>query len=48
MNIGFIGSGRMASALLEGILNAKIARGGDVVVTDKVPVALDGLAPWSY
>lgn len=44
MQIGFIGSGRMASALLEGILRAGIATAADVVVTDKIAAAAEGLA----
>jgi pyrroline-5-carboxylate reductase len=44
MRIGFIGSGRMASALLEGILRAGIAAAGDVVLTDKILAAAEGLA----
>jgi len=44
MNIGFIGSGRMASALLEGILRAAIAAPGDIVITDKIPAAANELA----
>jgi len=44
MHIGFIGSGRMASALLEGILNAKIALAADILVTDKISAAADELS----
>ena len=44
MRIGFIGSGRMASALLEGILRAEIARASDIVVTDKIAAAAESLA----
>ena len=39
MRIGFIGSGKMASALIEGILRADIARPSDIVVTDKIGAA---------
>jgi pyrroline-5-carboxylate reductase len=44
MHIGFIGSGRMASALLEGILRAGIAPAGDVFLTDKIAKAAEELA----
>jgi pyrroline-5-carboxylate reductase len=44
MQIGFIGSGRMATALLEGILKAGISAPGDLFVTDKLPAAAEGLA----
>jgi pyrroline-5-carboxylate reductase len=44
MKIGFIGSGKMASAMLEGILRAGIASAADVFVTDKVPAAANALA----
>jgi pyrroline-5-carboxylate reductase len=44
MHIGFIGSGRMASALLEGILGAGIAPAVEIVVTDKLPAAAETLA----
>jgi pyrroline-5-carboxylate reductase len=44
MHIGFIGSGRMASALLEGILKAGITTAPSVVLTDKVPAAAAQLA----
>ena len=44
MNIGFIGSGRMASALLEGILRAGIAPTPDIAITDKIPAAAEELA----
>jgi len=44
MQIGFIGSGRMASALLEGIVHATIAPAADIVITDKLPVAAEDLA----
>ncbi|MGA3171193.1 MAG: pyrroline-5-carboxylate reductase [Chthoniobacteraceae bacterium] len=44
MHIGFIGSGRMASALLEGILSADIATPANTVVTDKIGAAAEALA----
>jgi pyrroline-5-carboxylate reductase len=44
MKIGFIGSGRMASALLEGILRAGIVAPGGVVATDKIASAASELA----
>ena len=44
MHIGFIGSGRMASALLEGILRAAIAPAADILITDKIPAAAADLA----
>jgi pyrroline-5-carboxylate reductase len=44
MHIGFIGSGRMASALLEGILRAAIAPPADILITDKLPAASADLA----
>jgi len=44
MQIGFIGSGRMAAALLEGILRASIAPPGEITLTDKFPTAAQDLA----
>jgi pyrroline-5-carboxylate reductase len=44
MQIGFIGSGRMASALLEGILRAAIASPAAIFLTDKIPAAAEALA----
>jgi pyrroline-5-carboxylate reductase len=44
MHIGFIGSGKMASALLEGILRAAITPATDILITDKIPAASEGLA----
>jgi len=44
MQIGFIGSGRMASALLEGILRAGITSAKNIFVTDKLPAASKELA----
>jgi len=44
MHIGFIGSGRMASALLEGVLRAAIAPAEDIIITDKLPAAAQDLA----
>jgi len=44
MHIGFIGSGRMATALLEGILRAGIAQAPDIFLTDKLPAAAEELA----
>ncbi len=44
MQIGFIGSGRMASALLEGILRAEIASPANILVTDRLPAAAEELA----
>jgi pyrroline-5-carboxylate reductase len=43
MQIGFIGSGKMASALLEGILRAGIAQAADIILTDKLPAAAEEL-----
>ncbi|HEX4084212.1 MAG TPA: pyrroline-5-carboxylate reductase [Chthoniobacteraceae bacterium] len=44
MKIGFIGSGKMASALLEGILRADIAAADEVFITDKIAAAATELA----
>jgi pyrroline-5-carboxylate reductase len=44
MHIGFIGSGRMASALLEGVVRAAIAPPADILLTDKRPAAAAELA----
>jgi pyrroline-5-carboxylate reductase len=44
MQIGFIGSGRMASALLEGILRAGITSAKNIFVTDKIAKAANDLA----
>ncbi len=35
MKIGFIGAGNMASALLSGMLNAKMVKAEDVIISDK-------------
>jgi pyrroline-5-carboxylate reductase len=42
--IGFIGSGRMASALLEGIVRAGLAPADKIVITDKIHSVATGLA----
>ena len=44
MNIAFIGSGRMASALVEGILHAKVALPGEILLTDRLQAAAEELA----
>jgi len=44
MHIGFIGSGKMATALIEGVLRAGIAPAKDIFVTDKIPAAATELA----
>jgi pyrroline-5-carboxylate reductase len=44
MHFGFIGSGRMASALVEGILRAGVASKADIVLTDKIASAAEELA----
>jgi pyrroline-5-carboxylate reductase len=44
MQIGFIGSGKMASALVEGVVRASVARPADVYLTDKIMAAAEGLA----
>jgi pyrroline-5-carboxylate reductase len=44
MHIGFIGSGRMASALLEGILRSGIAPAAEILITDKISSAAQELA----
>jgi pyrroline-5-carboxylate reductase len=44
MQIGFIGSGRMASALLEGILRSGITSATHISVTDRLPAAASELA----
>jgi pyrroline-5-carboxylate reductase len=44
MTIGFIGCGRMGSALLEGALRAKMATGSDVWIFDPFPGAAEAVA----
>jgi pyrroline-5-carboxylate reductase len=44
MQFGFIGSGKMASALAEGILRAGVASAADIVLTDKFPTSAEDLA----
>ena len=44
MNIGFIGGGTMAEAILGGMLNAGAADAGDVMVGEPVPARRDYLA----
>ena len=44
MNIGFIGGGTMAEAILGGMLNAGVADAGDVMVGEPVPARRDYLA----
>jgi pyrroline-5-carboxylate reductase len=44
MKLGFIGSGKMATALAQGVLSAGICQPGDVTVSDAIPAAADRLA----
>ncbi len=44
MKLGFIGSGKMATALAQGVLNAEVCGPADVVVSDAVPAAATRLA----
>jgi pyrroline-5-carboxylate reductase len=41
---GFIGAGKMATALIRGMLNAGIAQAGDIMASDPVAAALEALA----
>lgn len=44
MQIGFIGSGKMASALAEGVLRAKLFAPEEMLVADHFPAAAEALA----
>ena len=44
MRIGFIGSGKMASALAEGVLRAQVCAPEDILVTDRFPASAEQLA----
>lgn len=44
MRIGFIGSGKMASALAEGLLRAQVCEPEEILVTDHFPAAAEQLA----
>jgi pyrroline-5-carboxylate reductase len=41
---GFIGAGKMATALIRGMLHAGLARPGDIIASDPVAAAREGLA----
>jgi len=41
MKIGFLGSGKMAEAIISGILQSELAKAGDVVACDKAQERLD-------
>lgn len=41
MNIGFIGCGNMAAAIIKGIVNSKSAKGKSIYAYDIIPTALD-------
>lgn len=43
MKIGFLGAGKMAEALLAGLLDARVTRPGDVMVCDVLPARRDEL-----
>ena len=44
MKLGFIGSGKMASALVEGVLQAGVFARGDILITDRYEPAVKALA----
>src|SRR6187431_989733 len=44
MKLGFIGSGKMATALAQGVLGAGVCQPGDVTVSDAISAAADRLA----
>ncbi len=44
MTIGFLGAGKMAEALLAGLLKARVARPADVMVCDVLPARRDEVA----
>jgi len=43
MKLGFIGSGKMAAALVEGVLRAGVFAKGDIIVTDRTEAAVKAL-----
>ncbi|MEI8341856.1 MAG: pyrroline-5-carboxylate reductase [Verrucomicrobiota bacterium] len=43
MKLGFIGSGKMAAALVEGVLQAGVFAKGDIIVTDRYEAAVKAL-----
>jgi pyrroline-5-carboxylate reductase len=44
MKLGFIGSGKMATALAQGVLTAELCGPADILVSDAVPAAASSLA----
>ena len=44
MKIGFIGSGKMATALAQGVLKSGLAQPGDIIVSDAIPAVAQKLA----
>lgn len=44
MKLGFIGSGKMATALAQGVLSAELCGPADILVSDAVPAAASNLA----
>src|SRR5213075_1177592 len=44
MKLGFIGSGKMATALAQGVLNAGVCGPADVIVSDAIAAAAEKLA----
>lgn len=42
--IGFIGCGKMASALVGGVLKARLFSPGEIFISDRVPAAVDALS----
>ena len=43
MKLGFIGSGKMAAALVEGVLHAGVFAKGDILITDRYEAAVKAL-----
>jgi pyrroline-5-carboxylate reductase len=43
---GFIGGGKMASALIKGALGAGLCQPGEIIVSDPYPAAREALAAW--
>ena len=44
MKLGFIGSGKMATALVQGVIKSGVCQPSDIVVSDAVPAAMQQLA----
>src|SRR5687768_2865696 len=44
MKLGFIGCGKMATALVQGVIKSGLAKPADLTVSDAIPAAVENLA----